>query len=268
MANPGFSERAFEFAFNAEYCLKNKGIVVGMPHIPSQTEEQWLGYDVAFELEPIAGQTCCLALQHKVSSFAATWAGRNKDFWVQMKHSSYFRFPLDVEQFNLLQHLSSLQLPGIEYRYSAPAFHTKGQLDAFYLNDTVVAHSVYIDIKKASPLSFDEPHNIIYSPSNPDAWVFSEPQRVDWSFEPPNFDGKTLDESSIDRIIDIAGGALMSSFERLGPSQRKMDELNALRNRYAMAEQAGERRYAQKLAVLGIVLGRYFGATLIAQKTK
>lgn len=45
---PGFSERTFEFCFNAEFCQLFGGLLASHPHIPSQREEKDLGYDVEF----------------------------------------------------------------------------------------------------------------------------------------------------------------------------------------------------------------------------
>ena len=65
---PGFSERVFEFSFNAEYSNANRALLSAAPHIPTQNEEKWLGYDVAFELNR-RGIVHSLALQHKVCRF-------------------------------------------------------------------------------------------------------------------------------------------------------------------------------------------------------
>ena len=62
---PGFSERVFEFSFNAEYAAANKAVLAGAPHIPTQNDEKYLGYDVLFEIQAGGGVTNMLALQHK-----------------------------------------------------------------------------------------------------------------------------------------------------------------------------------------------------------
>ncbi|WP_249869151.1 hypothetical protein [Oceanobacillus saliphilus] len=49
MSERGFSERTFEFCFNAEFCMKNKGLLATHPLLPSQRQEKHLGYDVNFE---------------------------------------------------------------------------------------------------------------------------------------------------------------------------------------------------------------------------
>ena len=64
---PGFSERTFEFCYNAEYCQLNAALLATHPHIPSQRAEKDLGYDVEFKI--IDGKfTRFLFLQHKVAS--------------------------------------------------------------------------------------------------------------------------------------------------------------------------------------------------------
>src|SRR6185295_4594947 len=72
---PGFSERTFEFCYNAEYCQRNAALLATHPHIPSQQAEKDLGYDVEFQIDN-GSFTRSLFLQHKVASFAERKAGK------------------------------------------------------------------------------------------------------------------------------------------------------------------------------------------------
>ena len=62
---PGFSERTFEFCYNAEYCQINAALLA-TPPIPSHRQEKDLGYDVEFRIREEAF-TKSVFLQHKVS---------------------------------------------------------------------------------------------------------------------------------------------------------------------------------------------------------
>jgi len=57
---PGFSERVFEFSFNAEFANNNRAIIACAPYIPTQNEEKWLGYDVEFQIKNRGVQSTAL----------------------------------------------------------------------------------------------------------------------------------------------------------------------------------------------------------------
>lgn len=102
--NPGFSERTFEFCFNAEFCQSFGGLLASHPNIPSQREEKDLGYDVEFRIQQ-SQFTTSIFIQHKVSSFAEVKAGRNAKFY-DAHGGPYFRFSVDNDQHNTLCELS------------------------------------------------------------------------------------------------------------------------------------------------------------------
>ncbi len=104
LVGPGFSERTFEFCYNAEYCQINAALLATHPHIPSQNAEKDLGYDVEFKIHE-GNYTRSLFLQHKVSSYAEVLAGRNAQFYAA-HGGPYFRFVVDNEQHNVLCELS------------------------------------------------------------------------------------------------------------------------------------------------------------------
>ncbi|MCZ8234965.1 MAG: hypothetical protein O9335_07390 [Inhella sp.] len=169
-----FAERLFEFLFNAEFIHKNSASVIGMPHIPSQEEEKWLGYDVAFNLQNGGGVINALALQHKVVRLVdGPGSGANKAFR-NAAGNPYFAFPVDPVQFNTIEALVSQNLPGLEFYFCAPLFVDQPNLDARYAAKDLDAHSVYIDVNGVGQLDESISHSIVYTPNGNEAWVFSE----------------------------------------------------------------------------------------------
>jgi len=129
---PGFSERTFEFCYNAEYCQVNSALLATHPHMPSQRAEKDLGYDVEFKINN-GHYTRSLFLQHKVSSFAEVRAGRNAPFYA-VHGQPYFRFSVDNEQHNVLCELSRTR--GNAF-YCAPRFHFRHELETNFRGSSV-----------------------------------------------------------------------------------------------------------------------------------
>ncbi len=170
---PGFSERVFEFSFNAEYADRNRAVLAGAPSIPTQNEEKWLGYDVLFEVHRRGGAIHALALQHKVPRYVDRLGPKNGHFWGAIG-GPYYAFRLDVDQYNLIEAVASANLPGVEFCYSLPIFVSRHEMNSHYLAKSVEANSVWIDVADAGQLDPAEPHSIVYSPDGARAWVFSE----------------------------------------------------------------------------------------------
>lgn len=265
MSSPGFSERAFEFAFNAEYCAANNAILCGMPHIPSQRKEKWLGYDVAFELAPLGGQIHLIALQHKVASYASCAAGTNANFWAQMGGTPYFRFPVEVEQFNLLEAMSSAGLPGITIRYCVPAFHTHAQLQTRYIAQTVMAGSVFINVAGCGQLA-GASHNCVYQPGNPAAWVFSDPLQATLEEDVPRLPEHAVTNKTLDSCFaQILLALRRRTYREEEAATRHRIELGFARDRWRELRRDGEGQLEGKVAFLGVLLGRYFSISLMAR---
>ena len=154
---PGFSERTFEFCYNAEYCQLNAALLATHPHIPSQRAEKDLGYDVEFKI--IDGKfTRSLFLQHKVASFAEVRAGRNALFYAA-HNQPYFRFPIDNEQHNVLCKLSRTK--GNAF-YCAPRFHLGHELGANFRNASVAANAILLNPLDVGEVTIGERHNVTY----------------------------------------------------------------------------------------------------------
>jgi hypothetical protein len=174
---PGFSERTFEFCYNAEYCHINAALLATHPHIPSQNAEKDLGYDVEFRINE-GNFTRSLFLQHKVASFAEVVAGRNAEFYAA-QGGPYFRFVVDNEQHNVLCELSRTK--GNAF-YCAPRFHLRHELETHFRGPSIAANSVLLDPLDVGDIEDDERHNITYNPLGQNPTLHSEPRRFRRAF--------------------------------------------------------------------------------------
>lgn len=173
----GFSERTFEFCFNAEYCRINAAVLATHPHIPSQNAEKDLGYDVEFRIAQ--GQyTRSLFLQHKISSYAETRAGRNALFYAA-HNGPYFRFVVDNEQHNVLCELSRTK--GNAF-YCAPRFHLRNELETHFRGPSIAANSILLEPLDVGTIADRRRHNITYNPLGQNATLHSEPRRFKHAF--------------------------------------------------------------------------------------
>lgn len=172
-----FPERLFEFAFNAEFVAKHAAVLVGAPDIPSQDAEKWLGYDAAFEIQQGPGVTGSLALQHKVPRKVDGPGSASNAHVVPVAGNTYFVFPLDADQFNIIQDLSAAQMPGIEFYFCAPLVLTRKDMNLRYAAKDLDAYSVFIDVSGAAPIDPWAPHSLVYSLAGNQAWVFSDDPR-------------------------------------------------------------------------------------------
>lgn len=169
---PGFSERTFEFCYNAEYCSLNAALLATHPHIPSQQVEKDLGYDVEFKI--INGHyTRSVFLQHKVSSYAEVRAGRNAHFYAA-HNAPYFRFPVDNDQHNVLCELSRTM--GNAF-YCAPRFHLRHELEAHFRGPSVGLHPILLDPLDVGEITDTDRHNITYNVAGGNPTLHSEARR-------------------------------------------------------------------------------------------
>lgn len=169
---PGFSERTFEFCFNAEYCRANAALLASHPHIPSQQMEKDLGYDIEFKIKQ-GHYTKSLFLQHKVASFATVRSGRNRKFF-DAHMSPYYRFPVDNDQHNTLCRLS--QSKGNAF-YCAPIFHERSVLETHFFGNTVTPNSVLLNPLQVGRITDKERHNITFNQTGRNATLHSEVRR-------------------------------------------------------------------------------------------
>jgi hypothetical protein len=169
---PGFSERTFEFCYNAEYCQINKALLATHPHIPSQRAEKDLGYDVEFKINE-GHYTRSLFLQHKVSSFAEVRAGRNAAFFA-VHGQPYFRFSVDNAQHNVLCELSRSK--GNAF-YCAPRFHLRNELETNFLGSSIAANAILLNPLDVGDIDDNERHNITYNVLGQNPTLHSDPRQ-------------------------------------------------------------------------------------------
>jgi hypothetical protein len=175
--NAGFSERTFEFCFNAEYCQANAALLASHPHIPSQRVEKDLGYDVEFKLQQ-GLYTRSVFFQHKVASFAEKRAGRNANFHVA-QGGPYFRFGVDKEQHNTLRELS--RTLGNAF-YCSPRFHLSHELETHFRAGTIAPGSILLDPLDVAAIVDNNRHNITYNPQGLNPTLHSEPHQFKHSY--------------------------------------------------------------------------------------
>ncbi|PMR72068.1 adenylosuccinate lyase [Billgrantia endophytica] len=200
--NPGFSERTFEFCFNAEYCQANAALLASHPHIPSQQLEKDLGYDVEFRLRQ-GRYTRSVFFQHKVSSFAEHRAGRNARFY-DCHNGPYFRFSVDNEQHNTLCALSRTK--GNAF-YCAPRFHLSHELEARFRAVDIAAHAVLLDPLDVGEILDRDRHNITYCPAGMNATLHSDPRPFKQTYagardRSPHLRENKIDEEYVESLSD------------------------------------------------------------------
>jgi hypothetical protein len=207
---PGFSERAFEFCFNHDYMQRNAAVLATFPNIPSQRQERYLGYDIEFRL---ASRTYSFSvfIQHKVSSYAGSRAGKNADFYNEY-NAPYYRFPVDNEQHTRLQVLSAGR--GNTY-YCAPKFHTREDIHECFQAGDISKRVILLSPSAVAPVNGNRRHNITYDSDGRGARMHSDVQKFervhngdilqDSTLKRREIDAKELRKEA-DAIIELSQG--------------------------------------------------------------
>ena len=171
MSNRGFSERTYEFCFNAEFCERHNGLLAALPILPSQRQEKYLGYDVSFKIEN--GNYCySLFLQHKIPSYASNRVFNNRSFY-DTHNGPYFRFKVDKEQHNRMIEQGSIG----NIFYCGPLFYTYQDLEDNYKAKSIVNSSIWIDPNNTTIID-NINHNITYDPLGTVAYLHSDPRLI------------------------------------------------------------------------------------------
>jgi hypothetical protein len=166
---PEFSERIFEFAFNAEFAARHHAVLAACPSLPTPQEEKNKGYDVEFELNRRGGARESLFLQHKVARHVTAQGSSNAHF-CKFAGGSYFAFVLDNDQYNLIHGLSRR---GRSIYYCAPRFTSRREIDRLFANRTTCPSSIWVSVANATAITDLGRHNIIYTPDGRRAARFS-----------------------------------------------------------------------------------------------
>jgi len=163
-----FSETQFSFCFTFEY-IKQFFPVIPLPIFPNTVEEgrPGGGYDVQ-----INGN---IYFQFKVPGFYNLVSNFIRQHWNVFGHEFYkIKFRTDEEQYRLLK---VLQNPTNQVYYATPEFHTINALSSHYSLDRVVSNSALFSLNDL-PAYGSGKHNLIYSPRQTWAKVFSDPIQV------------------------------------------------------------------------------------------
>lgn len=169
-----FSERMFEFAYNAEFCRKNSAFLVGAPSIPSQNLEKLLAYDVALRVKK-GSPVRSLFLQHKVP--IKCWVPNKEkttSHYAAVLGRRYFRFFLNNQQHNKIIASFGRRSPPIYY--CSPLFTNKSFLHSFFVNSTIQDNSILIDVSGLPELtgpSLTDSHSIGYDIKKSKVYQFS-----------------------------------------------------------------------------------------------
>lgn len=146
----GFSERLFEFAYNAEFARVHSAVLAGLPWIPSQQQEKLLAYDVRFRLKGV-NAVRSLFLQHKVASFFEPMpkSYKSKSKFVGALAPEFFKFKLDNDQYNKIV---NLRLRDVAVYYCSPMFIGVRRLNRHFAAGTVDGNSIWIDVRACPKL--------------------------------------------------------------------------------------------------------------------
>ena len=238
MERPQFSERVFEFCFNAEFVRKNASAIIGIPYIPSQKLEGVYGYDVLFRLKQ-GDRQYSLFLQHKVSSFTDKKAGRN--WHVYNFHGgpyySYYLERLDKShQHNLLY---NLRQAGYAVYYTSPLFFRYDDLTQHFLNNVVIDKSCFIDPYDIGLITDFESHRTTYDMNGTQAAFHSEIKNIEniCNFEviTQKLKQRKIDEGYFSELLSVLKAQLGKIYpEELSLPEGYRDYPNVLKCTYLL----------------------------------
>lgn len=216
----GFSERVFEFGFNAEYAARHKAVLAAAPDIPTQNSEKWLGYDIAFALKQHGGAVRYLALQHKVARYVDGTNWKNKHFTDAVGGRPYFAIDIDPVQFNLIEEVATSAPPYVDFYYCTPVFHGLNTMNGHYLANSVEANSIWIDVANIGQLDNSECHTIVYAKAATEAFVFSDKGRKAKTIRPVTrevSDRKDLPQVQPRQVYEWLQSAVHQHYNRRTP---------------------------------------------------
>lgn len=240
---PGFSERAFEFCYNHDYIQRNAAILATYPNIPSQRQERYLGYDVEFRVSQ-RNYSVSIFIQHKVSSYGGSRAGRNAVFYDQY-NAPYYRFPIDNDQHTRLQTLSRGR--GNTF-YCAPKFHTREDLHDSFQGGQISRRVILLDPTAVGPVGGNQRHNITYDTLGNGARLHSEVQRFDKVHNGSVLDAPDLKKRSIGEKEIKEEAEIINEISSDFPDAKKLQE---------------EHKGAPPIAIAQILLGQFYGVSWI-----
>lgn len=209
---PEFTEREFEFSFNAEFYRRYSNVLVGIPSLPSLVQEGRCGYDVKFEFK----EGYSLFLQHKISNFVTNPKGKYRYIY-NYYGGPYYHFSLrrliTSNQHNLLHYMRQC---GEETYYSAPLFFERNVHIQNAANETIMGNSVLFDPLEVGPIADFDLHKISYNQQGTSAAFHSEEKKMISIFKFEMLRGKLpkrkLDEVYFSDLLSVLKKGLTSVF--------------------------------------------------------
>jgi hypothetical protein len=231
---PGFSERIFEFAFNAEFAAKNWAVLAACPDIPSLQDEKKLGYDVQFQIDDRGGGIQSIFLQHKVARLVSGKAGSNAHFY-NATGGPYYAFHLDIPQYNLIRAVAKRRKRRIYY--CAPLCTSRRVIDQNFTKGKICTNAVWMDVKDAGWINDTKSHSIIYSQDGKNAFRFSSEPIPVATLPPAPFAGthdryeRGLDREEAKSLYDDVYGELVERWGTLARAPTDLPEDISLEGR-------------------------------------
>lgn len=127
------------------------------------------GYDVQIPLYPVP-----IFLQFKIPQVVRRRSTKMPTGFTK----PYLRMHLRTKRPNQHQLLLDLETSGKVVAYAAPDFWQTSELDRYFNDQVVHLKTRYFTPSQIGALD-DKAHEIAYCTSNPEAWLFSEPRKLD-----------------------------------------------------------------------------------------
>lgn len=178
-----FSEFSYGYALTDNILHSGLPATATAPVFPSLIAEgsSGGGYDVQIPLHPVP-----IFLQFKIPQVV-----RRRSLKMPAGFTKpYLRMHLRTKRPNQHRLLLDLEASGKLVAYATPDFWQTNQLDGYFAAQEVPLRTRYFTPSQIGPLD-DKPHQVAYCTGKPDAWLFSEPHKLDGKFDAESF-GKQI----------------------------------------------------------------------------
>lgn len=178
-----FSEFSYGYALTDNILHGGLPATASAPVFPSLIDEgsSGGGYDVQIPLYPVP-----IFLQFKIPQVV----GRRSRKMPAGFTKPYLRMHLRTKIPNQHQLLLDLETSGKLVAYATPDFWETNQLDSYFTARAVPLRTRYFRPSGIGPLD-DKPHQVAYYTGIPDAWLYSEPHKLEGTFDAETF-GKEI----------------------------------------------------------------------------
>ena len=152
----GFSEFSYAFAVTHHIQSDLDAAGAGPPIIPSLQAEKLVGYDAGFP-------GLNLFLQYKLPREMKGWRAKE---WEDHGKKRYFRFPIyhrtPTDSQHNTMHAFAVKHPEAHVGYCAPGFVLQKDFTKHYVAKTVLAESLFLDVKKLGGIHDADSHVLTY----------------------------------------------------------------------------------------------------------